>query len=162
MKPRTVRREQAAAAAMFRFMLIAVLLTALAFVVTLSAQAGDEMDLNTFFGVQQLSPGSQKLTYLTALAAVDYLQTVSTVVAHPDRNYEMNPLLGRHPRRGALAAFGLGGIAATALISRIDNPLARIVVDSIIATEQANVWENQYAMDRRTSMPVMVVFSFSY
>lgn len=125
------------------------------------AHAGEAFNLETFFAIPQLDD-LQKIIYLTVLAAEDYRQTVETVVKQPNRYYEMNPVLGKHPGRRDLMLFGAAGIAATAMISRINYSFARILVDSIIATEEANVWENEYAMDRRASMPIMAVMSWRF
>ncbi|MCK9420252.1 MAG: hypothetical protein M0R70_12820 [Nitrospirae bacterium] len=156
--------NEAVPAAIMQMVLIVII--AIAIVVFLSlttVHAGETRlsNLETFHTISTLDK-LQKTLYLTVLAAVDYHQTVRSVIDQPLKYHEMNPVLGEHPSRAALAVFGTVGIAATALISRIDHPLARIVVDSIIATEQVNVWENEHTMDRRTSMPIMVVFSMSY
>jgi len=103
---------------------------------------------------------TQKITYLTVLALVDYHQTITTLDAHPDL-YELNPALGPHPSRAALVAFGILGVTAVALLTRIEHPLARIVVDSIIATEQINVRENQNPRGRR-GIPIMIATSFQF
>jgi hypothetical protein len=116
--------------------------------------------LQTFAVIPRLD-ATQKITYLTVLAMVDYRQTVDTVVAHPDQYYELNPALGPHPSRAALAAFGILGVGATALLTRVEHPLARIVVDSIIATEQINVYENQNPRGRR-GLPIMIAASIQF
>lgn len=41
------------------------------------------------------------------LHAVDYLQTLE-IARNPDRFYERNPLLGRHPSQTAVAGYFLG------------------------------------------------------
>jgi hypothetical protein len=159
------RLEQEATSAIRQIALIVIIAIAIVVFISLTTAHAEETcitNLQTFHAVSKLD-NLQKMLYLTVLAAVDYHQTEATVIKQPERYHEMNPVLGKHPSRSALVAFGVAGIAATALISRIDHPLARVLVDSIIVTEQVNVWENEYVMDRRTSsMPVMVVFSMDY
>jgi len=131
----------------------------------LGARETAEQNLETFLVLRHLD-NVQKISYLAVLAVVDYRQSVDAFFHHPGKPYEhhqeQNPILGPRPSRGELAAFGLAGVAATALISRSDHPLARIVVDSIVATEQVNVWQNQYAMTRQSSLPIMVVMAFQF
>lgn len=103
---------------------------------------------------------ARKIAYLAGMAMVDYHQTITTLDAHPDL-YELNPALGPHPSRAALVAFGILGVTATALLTRIEHPLARIVVDSIIATEQINVYENQNPRGRR-GLPIMIATSIQF
>ncbi len=126
---------------------------------------GDDMaiqNLMTVFAVQRMD-SAQKISYLGVLAAVDYLQTVNTVVRQPERYREMNPILGEHPTRRSLALFGAAGIATVrALDKYLPEMLAHIVVDSIIMTEQVNVWENQYTINKRTRMPVMIAASYRF
>lgn len=50
-----------------------------------------------------------------ALTAVDYLQTM-TIARNPQRWYETNPLLGRHPSPGQVTLHFLGSIALTGTI----------------------------------------------
>jgi hypothetical protein len=127
----------------------------------LQAPAADAINLEPLVVIAHLE-NSQKITHLIALALVDYNQTVATVVKQPEQFFEMNPVLGKHPGRTALALFGIAGVAATALVSGIDHPVAEIVVNSIIATEQLNVWENQYVMGSRNTLPIMIVASFPF
>ncbi len=126
-----------------------------------SAGEPDRPAIDTFFAIQKFESAG-KLTYLTVLAAADYYLTVENVLKHLDQFHEMNPVLGRQPSRERLALFGAAGLSAVWAISKLDHPLARIIVDSIIATEQVNVWENGYVMARRSSMPVMIVFSYQF
>jgi hypothetical protein len=142
------------------------LITAFLIVATLvmsatPARADDSINFETFTAISKLS-GSQKTLYLAALSLTDYRQTDLTVVAHPDRYREINPALGPHPSREALAACTAVSIAAIALLAQIDHPLTKFAVDSAIASEALNVWENQYAMGKATHIPIMLVFSFNY
>ncbi len=123
--------------------------------------ADDSMNIETFFAIEKLDNG-QKMFYLGLLSAVDYYQTVETVVKQPGVYREINPILGEHPSRQSLALFGVAGVAAVYAVQRIF-PEARVLVDSIIASEQVNIWENQYSMNRtRMSIPVMVVVSYQF
>ena len=143
--------------------LIAVLFILAVFALfALSAQAAESVYFEAYpAGVSQMNR-AQKIAYLTALAFTDYRQTVNTVVKRPGRYQELNPVLGKHPSRASLVAFGVIGVATTALIGQIDHPLARIAVDSIIATEQLNIRENEYSMHRRKSVPIMIVATFQF
>jgi len=132
--------------------------------VPFDAHADESLNTETFLAIQKLD-GTQKILYLTALSLTDYFQTVSTVIAHPDKYREMNPILGPHPSRAALAAFAIAGVSATAIIGRIGgalSPIARIAVDSIVASEQLNVWQNQYAMGKATRIPVVLMISMQF
>jgi hypothetical protein len=145
--------------------LFALALGTILVLVVIAAARADERETNgielsfTPFAAPRLD-NAQKIAYLAGMALVDYHQTITTLDAHPDL-YELNPALGPHPSRAALAAFGILGVTATALLTRIDHSLARIVVDSIIATEQINVYENQHPRGRR-GMPIMIAASWQF
>ncbi len=141
--------------------IIVIALTMLA-VLAVPARASESWNPETAFGVQHLD-STQKFTYIGVLAVIDYWQTVNTVVRQPDRYRELNPVLGERPTRQSLALFGAVGISAVyALDKYLPETLARIVVDSIIMTEQVNVWENQYAIEGRKRMPVMIAVSYQF
>ncbi len=140
---------------------VSVLILAMQIVLAAPAEAEESPDLRTFFAIQRLDD-TQKMLYLGFLAAIDYQQTVASVVKHPDQYSELNPILGRHPGRRELALFGAAGLTAVYVVQRtFYGAFSRVLVDSIIATEQINVWENEY-VQYRSSMPIMVVASFSF
>ena len=80
---------------------------------------------------------------LFSLAVIDYNQSVDMFYKN-ERFREINPILGSKPTRGAMIAFGVGGVGLTYLVSTIlPAPWSQFVVDSIIASEKMNIHENR-------------------
>lgn len=156
-----IKREQKTIDGVIAAVIIIVLALVMLALLAVPARA-EELNTETFFAIAKLND-TQKMFYLGLLSAVDYRQTVNTVVKHPDRYCEMNPILGPHPDRRSLALFGMVGLGAVyAAQHTLPEFISRILVDSIIASEQVNVWENQYAISRNASIPVMIVVSYSF
>jgi hypothetical protein len=55
---------------------------------------------------------------LVALSITDFGQT-SWFLSHRPRAYETNPLLGRHPSRSRVAAFGAVALGSHAVVARL-------------------------------------------
>jgi len=125
-----------------------------------SSAKDDAISLEPLVAIAQLDK-TQRIAHLITLAIVDYQQTVAAVIKRPDQFIEMNPILGEHPNRTELAVFGIFGVVTTAMIGEINHPLTEIVVNSIIASEQLNILENQH-MKERTQIPIMIVASFRF
>ena len=135
---------------------ICIILTAIA-----HADESEFIDYNAVLATTHLEP-SQKITCLAVLSIADYFQTVERVVNNPDRYEEKNPLLGKYPRKEQLALFGITGISTAFLISKIENPIAQIAVDSIIASEELNVWINEHSHRGNNTVPIMIVARFTF
>src|SRR5262249_35474366 len=64
-------------------------------------------------------------------------------VAYYDPYTEGNPLLGPRPSRSKLLVFSLTGMAISSFLAyRLPAPWNRIVLDSIVKSEELNVTEN--------------------
>lgn len=125
------------------------------------------MEYDTFYAITQMTD-NQKIQFLILLSAVDYKQTVDSVIKQPDKYYEANPVIGKHPTRGNLLAFGLSGIAGVYFLQKqefLNKTLSRIIVDSVIASETMNIWENEYTnyQDKINShVPIIIMISLSF
>ena len=127
------------------------------------AMPGDNMDLRTFFAMEKMDY-SQKLTYLAALAALDLKQTTDYIVTNKN-NYEVNPILGPHPTHRDLQMVAMVGIASAWVFMKYfpEGVVKHVILDSVIASEQANIREDRdLYQHHKTSMPIMVVASIQF
>lgn len=85
----------------------------------------------------------QNLGVLTSFALIDYAQTVAMLYGS-EGYYEINPILGAHPSRGTLVAFGLIGSGLFYVIGRnLPDPWKQIFVDSVLTIERLNIEDNR-------------------
>ena len=103
----------------------------------------------------------QKIAALVGYAIIDYNWSVDHIVKKPRKWRELNPLLGKHPNREKLVAFGIVGVLAAYLASRSDSIIAKITVDSIIASEAQNIYENDYRRNRK-NIPIVISYNFAF
>ena len=78
---------------------------------------------------------------------------------------EGNPLLGPRPSRKKILAFGVTGVAITALLAAwLPEPWSRIVVDSVVISEAWNVEDNNTFLTTGKAIiigiPIVVSFTF--
>jgi hypothetical protein len=81
----------------------------------------------------------------TALAstAIDWAQT-RTISHEPDRCYEMNGLLGRHPSMGRVDRyFAVSMLAETGIAFALPNPYRKIWLGAVTISEVAFVVHNR-------------------
>jgi hypothetical protein len=128
-KQRQRARREAAAIRAMEWALMALLVGALIVLLAFPARADEQTD--------------RSVALLAAYALADYQQSVDMFYHRHPSAHEINPVLGEKPSRRSMALFGIAGVLATALIGSIDHPLARIAVDSIVASEQFNIEENE-------------------
>ena len=85
----------------------------------------------------------QDFGVLASFALIDYAQT--TAMLHGSGGYhELNPLLGEHPSRGSLIAFGVISSGLFYLIGRsLPDPWQQIFVDSVLSIERMNIEDNR-------------------
>jgi hypothetical protein len=85
----------------------------------------------------------QNLGVITSFALIDYAQT--TAMLYSSGNYyEINPILGPHPDRAQLVAFGLVGSGLFYLIGKsLPYPWSQIFVDSVLSIERMNIEDNR-------------------
>jgi hypothetical protein len=106
----------------------------------------------------------QKFAVLATFAAIDYDQSAGWVT--PGGQYpELNPLLGEHPTRADMLAFGGASIGLLWLATELlPAPWAAIVLDSAISTEQLNIEMNAELKaglhPRVDAMPIIVTVRF--
>ncbi len=83
------------------------------------------------------------IALLSSYAVIDYLQSVEMFFNNTGY-HEVNPILGKYPSREDMLMFGGIGIAATVVLgSVLPDTWRRIVLDSIIATEQLTIEDNR-------------------
>jgi hypothetical protein len=77
---------------------------------------------------------------------------------------EGNPLLGPRPSRERLLAFGLAGMTVSSLVvTRLPAPWSRIVLDSIVKSEELNVAANMdFLRAGRHQGPIPLVVSLQF
>jgi len=96
----------------------------------------------------RLSPSTfqktaEGMAFLFSMALIDYNQSVD-MFFREEGFVEINPILGAHPSRGEMAAFGLISVGLTyLLIEVLPERWRRIAIDSIIASEKMNIEENR-------------------
>ena len=78
---------------------------------------------------------------------------------------ELNPVLGKHPSRGDMLAFGVSGTGLLWLSMEIlPEPWATIVVDSVLASERFNIEDNASVLQSRSrrinAVPIILTFRF--
>jgi hypothetical protein len=105
---------------------------------------------------------------LAAYAAIDFDQSAG-LVTPGGRTNELNPILGEHPTRQDMLAFGVVGMGLLYLASEIlPEPWDRIVVDSAVTSEGFNIEENVRAENARwrgfarriEGMPILITVRF--
>lgn len=106
----------------------------------------------------------EKLATLAAYAYVDYDQSTG-VVTPGGSSVEGNPLLGDHPSREDMLMFGAAGIGLAYIATEIlPEPWDRIVLDSVLASEQFNIEENALVLDGKkrkiNGIPFILRFEF--
>ena len=151
-------RETTAVRAMYWIMtalLIGIVLALL--LVPAKAKAGD-------LSIEQRAEHMEKLAVLAAYAVIDYRQSCEMFYSRAGY-YENNPILGPHPSRASMAAFGVAGMGLTYIAGEIlPDPWATVVLDSVIASEQYNIEENarvEAGQQRRISgVPIIISIRF--
>jgi hypothetical protein len=101
---------------------------------------------------------NQKLSILAYYAWTDY-QESSRIFKNP-QHHEINPLLGKHPHNDTLLGFGIIGVAAVGLLTQSDSRAAKILIDSVLASEIMNIQENKNA--KHTHLPIMIVVAWEW
>jgi hypothetical protein len=106
----------------------------------------------------------QKFAVLATFAAIDYDQSAGWVT--PGGKYpELNPILGEHPTRMDMLAFGGASIGLLWLAAELlPAPWAAILLDSAISTEQLNIEMNAELKaglhPRVDALPIIVTVRF--
>jgi hypothetical protein len=140
------RREDAAIRAMY-WLLAALLVGALLALLVVPAHAEEQR--------------TEKLAVLAAMAWIDYDQSAGWVTPG-GRTYELNPILGEHPSRGDMLAFGATGLGLLWLAGEVlPEPWATVVLDSAITSERWNIEDNVLARDGRrriNAVPVIITW----
>lgn len=105
----------------------------------------------------------EKFAILAAYAWVDYDQSAGGVTPGGGA-VELNPLLGEHPSRRDMLAFGAAGLGLLWLASELlPAPWATIVVDSALTSEQWNIEDNVLAEQGRRrfeGIPIILTLRF--
>ena len=100
---------------------------------------------------------------LTAYAAIDYDQSAGLVTPGGALS-ELNPVIGEHPTRQDMLAFGAVGMGLLYLASKVlPEPWDRIVVDSAVTSEGFNIEDNVRAMEGRRRIeatPIIITVRF--
>lgn len=91
----------------------------------------------------------EKFATLASFAFVDYNQSAG-LVTPGGKATELNPVLGKHPSRAQMLAFGLESFVALYVATELlPRSFGRVLLDSVIATEQLNIEENREVLDGR-------------
>jgi hypothetical protein len=112
----------------------------------------------------QANENDERLFILASLAAVDYNQSAGFVTPGGGA-VELNPLLGDHPSRGDMLAFGSVSMGLAWAASKIlPEPWDRIVLDSAISSEKWNIEENKLVRDgkRRSIQAVPIIITVRF
>ena len=106
----------------------------------------------------------EKFLILATYAAIDYNQSAGWVTPGGGA-YELNPILGKHPTRRDMLAFGAAGMGLLWLATEIlPEPWDQIALDSALSSEQFNIEDNvsvENGRQRRiNAMPIIITFRF--
>ena len=117
------------------------------------------------FELNSRTDNDRKLMTLASMALIDYQQSVQ-MFYKTDGFKELNPILGATPERQDLAAFGIVGLGIAYGINELmpEGKFKDFLFDSMLATEQFNIEENQRVMNtgKRSFDSIMLVMSFDF
>jgi hypothetical protein len=111
---------------------------------------------------------NQKILQLGTYGLIDYDQTADALYSGGNRYKEINPILGEHPERKDLAAFGIAGVGiiylAKEILPKNWTKAKEILVDSALSTEQFNIEENQrvQAGQKRQMNAIPIILNFRW
>jgi len=87
---------------------------------------------------------NSQIAVLASFAAIDYNQSVELFYDREREGFfDSNPVLGKHPERREMMAFGIVGVGLTwAAVNALPPAWAALVADSVVSSEQAVVEDN--------------------
>ncbi len=101
------------------------------------------------------------LILLLALSFADYEQ--SAQMFSNQGYYEINPILGTHPRNEQMALFGVVGVTLSYYADKALTPKSHLILDSITTSELWNVEQNNIVWQgQERTQPIMFAVTIRF
>ncbi len=106
-----------------------------------------DSSITTIITKQKQQEKLSSFVVLSGMSVVDFFQTIN-ILFDKKGYHELDPLLAKHPSRGELIAFGVGGLIIVYLVRQwLPEPWDGVFLDSVITSEGWNITENNTVLE---------------